>query len=169
VADNLTKHSISTSCGCCWPPRFRPASPLRRALVAADVQRHCSRRAALNRRPATAQARLEARPRPARTAPTTKKSNLLSGAMLSLVWLSASASAHPACVPKNGAAQQGANTTDAAAPLYIDMTGLSLATRPPTTRWRPSPWPGCTLSSITSCSPTRQPPPISSSGIAKRF
>ena len=61
-----------------------------------------------------------------------KKSAVVSGAMLSLVWLSASAVAQPVCVPNNGAVPPGANTTDASAPFFIDTTGLDLGTTPPT-------------------------------------
>ena len=57
---------------------------------------------------------------------------LMSGAMLSLAWLSSSALAQQACVPNNGAVPQGSNTIDRSAPFFIDTTGLDLNTAPPT-------------------------------------
>ena len=57
---------------------------------------------------------------------------LTSCAALSLVWLSSTALAQPACIPNNGAVPPGANTTDRSAPFLIDTTGLDLSTAPPT-------------------------------------
>ena len=61
-----------------------------------------------------------------------KASVVLSGAMLSLAWLSSAAVAQQACVANNGAVPPGANTTDSSAPFFIDTTGLDLSTTPPT-------------------------------------
>lgn len=61
-----------------------------------------------------------------------KKSVVLSGAMLSLAWLSVPALAQQACVPNNGSVPADANTTNAAGPFFIDPAGLDLSTTPPT-------------------------------------
>jgi len=57
---------------------------------------------------------------------------VLSGAVLSLLCLASPALAQPACTPNNGAVPPGANTTDPAAPFFIDTAGLDLSTVPPT-------------------------------------
>jgi hypothetical protein len=57
---------------------------------------------------------------------------VLAGALMSAVWLMPPAAAQTACVTQNMAIPPGANTTDKAAPFFIDTTGLDLKTQPPT-------------------------------------
>ncbi|TPQ25571.1 esterase [Bradyrhizobium guangdongense] len=59
---------------------------------------------------------------------------ILAGTLLSAVSFasSAQAQAQPACVTQNMAVPPGANTTDKAAPFFIDTTGLDFKTAPPT-------------------------------------
>jgi hypothetical protein len=59
-------------------------------------------------------------------------SAVLAGALMSPVWLIPTALAQPACVTQNMAVPPGANTTDKAAPFFIDTAGLDFSTRPPT-------------------------------------
>ena len=49
---------------------------------------------------------------------------VLAGTFLSTTWLIPAAMAQPACVTQNMAVPPGANTTDKAAPFFIDTTGL---------------------------------------------
>jgi hypothetical protein len=64
------------------------------------------------------------------------KSAVLAGTMISAVWLSSGAFAQtpvpPGCVTQNMAVPPNANTTDKAAPFFIDTTGLDFKTTPPT-------------------------------------
>ncbi|WP_419729101.1 alpha/beta hydrolase [Lichenicola sp.] len=63
------------------------------------------------------------------------KLTFLMGGLLSAVVavpVQAARAATAACVPPNAAVPAGANTTDPAAPFYIDTSGLNLATTPPT-------------------------------------
>src|SRR3954463_7665570 len=53
-------------------------------------------------------------------------------AVLAGTLISATALAQPACVTSQAGIPKGANTTDKAAPFYIDTTGLDFATAPPT-------------------------------------
>ena len=57
---------------------------------------------------------------------------VLAGALMSAVWLMSPVAAQTACVTQNMAIPPGANTTDKAAPFFIDTTGLDLKTQPPT-------------------------------------
>ena len=57
---------------------------------------------------------------------------VLAGTLLSAAWCVASASAQPACVTQNFKVPPGANSTDKAAPFYIDTTDLDFNTQPPT-------------------------------------
>jgi len=62
---------------------------------------------------------------------------VLAGTMISAVWLSSGASAQtpappPGCVTQNMAVPPNANTTDKAAPFFIDTSGLDFKTTPPT-------------------------------------
>jgi Putative esterase len=57
---------------------------------------------------------------------------VLAGMLLSATCCVASASAQPACVTQNMGVPPGANTTDKAAPFFIDTTGLDFKTQPPT-------------------------------------
>ncbi len=57
---------------------------------------------------------------------------LMTGTILLLAFLSSVALSQPACVPNNGVVPVGSNTTDAAAPFFIDTAGLDLHTVPPT-------------------------------------
>src|SRR5215217_7741730 len=56
----------------------------------------------------------------------------LAGALISAVSLVPTALAQPACVTQNMAVPPGANTSDKAAPFFIDTTGLDFKTAPPT-------------------------------------
>jgi hypothetical protein len=60
------------------------------------------------------------------------KSIVLAGALLSTVWLTPHALAQTPCVTQNFAVPPGANTSDKAAPFFIDTTGLDFKTQPPT-------------------------------------
>jgi hypothetical protein len=61
-----------------------------------------------------------------------KRWAVLTGTLLSAVWLMPAASAQTACVTQNMTIPPGANTTDKAAPFFIDTTGLDFETAPPT-------------------------------------
>ena len=56
----------------------------------------------------------------------------LAGAVLSFTCLLPLALAQPPCVTQNFAVPPGANTSDKAAPFFIDTTGLDFKTQPPT-------------------------------------
>jgi len=56
----------------------------------------------------------------------------LAGALISAVSLMPAALAQPACVTQNMVVPPGANTSDKAAPFFIDTTGLDFRTTPPT-------------------------------------
>src|SRR4051794_23456983 len=53
-------------------------------------------------------------------------------ALISAAWLAPGALAQTACVTQNMAVPPGANTSDKAAPFFIDTTGLDFKTAPPT-------------------------------------
>ena len=57
---------------------------------------------------------------------------VLAGTLMSAAWLIPGALAQTACVTQNMAIPAGANTSDKAAPLFIDTTGLNFKTAPPT-------------------------------------
>ena len=57
---------------------------------------------------------------------------VLAGALTSTVWLMPHALAQTPCVTQNMAVPPGANTSDKAAPFFIDTTGLDFKTQPPT-------------------------------------
>ena len=57
---------------------------------------------------------------------------VLTGTLIAGTWLAAAALAQPACVTQNMAVPPGANTSDKAAPFFIDTTGLDFGTKPPT-------------------------------------
>src|SRR5260370_41298757 len=57
---------------------------------------------------------------------------VLGGTLMSAVWLIPAALAQTACVTQNMAVPPGANTSDNAAPFFIDTTGLDFSTNPPT-------------------------------------
>jgi hypothetical protein len=57
---------------------------------------------------------------------------VLTGTLLSAVWLTPVAQAQTPCVTQNMAVPAGANTSDKAAPFFIDTTGLDFKTAPPT-------------------------------------
>src|SRR5215831_52301 len=57
---------------------------------------------------------------------------VLAGTMMSAVSLIPAAMAQAPCVTQNIAVPPGANTTDKAAPFFIDTTGLDFKTAPPT-------------------------------------
>jgi hypothetical protein len=57
---------------------------------------------------------------------------VLAGTFLSATWLIPAAMAQPACVTQNMTVPPGANSTDKAAPFFIDTTGLDFKTTPPT-------------------------------------
>lgn len=61
-----------------------------------------------------------------------KLSAVLMGTLMSVVVLMPPALAQPACVTQNMAVPPGANTTDKAAPFFIDTSGLDFKTTPPT-------------------------------------
>lgn len=61
----------------------------------------------------------------------TSSLSVLAGTLIAFVSVSASL-AQPACVTQNMAVPPGANTTDKAAPFFIDTTGLDFKTAPPT-------------------------------------
>jgi hypothetical protein len=56
----------------------------------------------------------------------------LAATVLLAAWLIPGAMAQPACVTQNMVVPPGANTTDKAAPFFIDTTGLDVSTKPPT-------------------------------------
>ena len=57
---------------------------------------------------------------------------VLAGALIFAAWLIPGALAQTACVTQNMAVPAGANTSDKAAPFFIDTTGLDFKTAPPT-------------------------------------
>ena len=57
---------------------------------------------------------------------------VLVGTLMSAVWLIPTALAQTTCVTQNMAVPPGANTSDKAAPFFIDTTGLDFSTKPPT-------------------------------------
>jgi hypothetical protein len=57
---------------------------------------------------------------------------VLTGALMSAVWFMPAALAETACVTQNMAVPAGANTSNKAAPFFIDTTGLDFKTAPPT-------------------------------------
>src|SRR6266700_2186834 len=57
---------------------------------------------------------------------------VVTGTLMSAVWLVPAALAQTACVTQNMAVPAGANTSDHAAPFFIDTTGLDFSTKPPT-------------------------------------
>jgi len=57
---------------------------------------------------------------------------VVTGTLMSAVWLMPAALAQTACVTQNMAVPAGANTSDHAAPFFIDTTGLDFSTKPPT-------------------------------------
>src|ERR1700685_2682560 len=57
---------------------------------------------------------------------------VLTGTWMSAAWLVPSALAQTACVTQNMAVPAGANTSDKAAPFFIDTTGLDFKRAPPT-------------------------------------
>ena len=57
---------------------------------------------------------------------------VLAGTLMSAVSLVAAAQAQTACVTQNMGIPPGANTSDKAAPFFIDTTGLDFKTAPPT-------------------------------------
>src|SRR6478672_2009680 len=59
-------------------------------------------------------------------------STVLAGALISILWFTPAVLAQPACVTQNMAVPPGANTSDRAAPFFIDTTGLDFKTAPPT-------------------------------------
>jgi hypothetical protein len=69
---------------------------------------------------------------------------VLAGALTSAVWLMPHAVAQTACVTQNTVIPPGANTTDKAAPFFIDTTGLDLKTQPPTRDHNSSNYPRAT-------------------------
>src|SRR5215470_11493165 len=56
----------------------------------------------------------------------------LAGTLMSAVWLAPAALAQQPCVTQNMAVPPSANTSDKAAPFFIDTTGLDFKTAPPT-------------------------------------
>src|SRR5882762_5927225 len=61
-----------------------------------------------------------------------KISAALTGTLVSAVWFMPAALAQQPCVTQNMAVPAGANTSDKAAPFFIDTTGLDFKTAPPT-------------------------------------
>src|SRR5205809_1561617 len=62
-----------------------------------------------------------------------RKSSAVAGALLiSTAWLAPHASAQTPCVTQNFVVPPGANTSDKAAPFFVDTTGLVFTTQPPT-------------------------------------
>ena len=57
---------------------------------------------------------------------------VLAGTLMSAVSLIPAALAQTPCVTQNMAVPPGANTSDKAAPFFIDTTGLDFKTEPPT-------------------------------------
>src|SRR3982074_76233 len=57
---------------------------------------------------------------------------VLAGTMIAAVWLAPSALAQPARAPPNTAVPPNRNTSDKAAPFFIDTSGLDFKTAPPT-------------------------------------
>jgi hypothetical protein len=62
----------------------------------------------------------------------TKILAVLTATLMPSVWLIPEAGAQTACVTQNMAVPPGANTSDRAAPFFIDTTGLDFKTTPPT-------------------------------------
>jgi hypothetical protein len=62
----------------------------------------------------------------------TNSLSVLAGTLISLVSFTSIALSQPACVTQNMAVPPGANTTDKAAPFFIDTAGLDFKTAPPT-------------------------------------
>ena len=56
----------------------------------------------------------------------------LAGALMSAVSFMPAALAQAPCVTQNMAVPPGANTSDKAAPFFVDTTGLDFKTQPPT-------------------------------------
>ena len=69
---------------------------------------------------------------------------VLAGASMSIAWLIPPALAQTACATQNMAIPPGANTTDKAAPFFIDTTGLDFGTKPPTRDWNNPNYPRAT-------------------------
>jgi len=69
---------------------------------------------------------------------------VLAGALMSTAWLIPPALAQTACATQNMAIPPGANTTDKAAPFFIDTTGLDFGTKPPTRDWNNPNYPRAT-------------------------
>src|SRR4030081_2936105 len=57
---------------------------------------------------------------------------VLAGTLIAAACLTPGALAETACVTQNMAVPPGANTTEKAAPFFIDTTGLDFKTAPPT-------------------------------------
>jgi hypothetical protein len=57
---------------------------------------------------------------------------VLTGALTSTMWLTPHSLPQTACVTQNFAVPPGANTSDRAAPFFVDTTGLDFKTQPPT-------------------------------------
>src|SRR5262245_18575143 len=57
---------------------------------------------------------------------------VLAGTLMSAAWLLPEVQAQTPCVTQNMAVPPGANTSDKAAPFFIDTTGLDFKTAPPT-------------------------------------
>ena len=57
---------------------------------------------------------------------------VLAGTLISAAWQMPAALAQTPCVTQNMAVPAGANTSDKAAPFFIDTTGLDFKTAPPT-------------------------------------
>src|SRR3954454_1708268 len=62
----------------------------------------------------------------------TNSLSVLAGTLISLVSFTSIAFSQPACVTQNMVVPPGANSTDKAAPFFIDTTGLDFKTTPPT-------------------------------------
>ncbi|MGY3104355.1 hypothetical protein [Bradyrhizobium sp. LM6.9] len=62
----------------------------------------------------------------------TNSLSVLAGTLISLVSFTSIAVSQPACVTQNMAVPPRANSTDKAAPFFIDTTGLDFKTTPPT-------------------------------------
>ena len=57
---------------------------------------------------------------------------VFNGTLMCAVWLASSALAQQPCITQNMVVPPGANTSDNAAPFFIDTTGLDFKTTPPT-------------------------------------
>src|ERR1043165_2734025 len=68
----------------------------------------------------------------------------LAGALISAASLMPAALAQPACVTQNMVVPPNANTSDKAAPFFIDTTGLDFKTTPPTRDPRSANYPPAT-------------------------